>query len=112
MRTLLLLSCAVPLVAQTSAELVNKAAHDLTAGEEQAAVEEYSQAIRLRLDNPDAWAGRGRAYSSLGKYSNAIDDFDQAIRLNPTAALFTDRGFAYGQLGEFDQAIQDFNRTL
>jgi len=50
-------------------------------------VDAYSQAIRRRFDDAGAWTGRGRAYNQLGRYSASIDDFDQAVPLNPKPAL-------------------------
>src|SRR5215469_12890643 len=92
----------------TSADYVQRASQHLKAGQAQLAVDEYSQAIRLRLDSDKAWTGRGRAYNSLGNYSAAIDDFDQAARLNPAnVEAYVERGFAYGRIGRFSDAIQN-----
>src|SRR5215831_21116049 len=108
--TQFLLWLGFPAFAQplTSAAYIEQAAEHLRNGQAQIAVEDYSQAIRLRLDNDVAWIGRGRAYSELGRYSAAIDDFDQAIRLNPAGALpYIERGYAYGHTGDFERAIAD-----
>ena len=110
---------ALPVLAQTatqpltSADYAARAVEHLASGQAQLAVDDYSQAIRLRLDDAGAWTGRGRAYSQLGHYSAAIDDLDQAIRLDPEPALWlVERGYAYGRIGDFERAIQDFDRAL
>ncbi len=49
----------------------------------------------------------------MGAYSEAIRDYDQAIRLNPEVARFyIHRGGAYRKLKKVQQAIADFNRAL
>jgi tetratricopeptide (TPR) repeat protein len=85
----------------------------LAAGHFDQAIENYSQAIRLRLDDPQAWFGRGRALTTAGRFRDAIDDLDQAIHLRPEfIAAYVERGFAYGQAGDFNHGIEDFNRVL
>ena len=43
-----------------------------------------------------------------GQHDRAIQDYDQAIKLNPSYAIaYNNRGFAYGAKGEHDRAIQD-----
>src|SRR5215831_21225436 len=100
----LALAGAVAALAQTetSAGYVERATRHLQSGQPEAAADEFSQAIRLRLDNENAWIGRGKAYTALGRYSAAIDDFDQALRLNPAVPdAYVERGYAYGRVGDF-----------
>ena len=66
------------------------------------AADDFSRAIKLRLDDQNAWKGRGSAYMSMAHYRDAIDDLDQAIRLKPDfLEALIDRGFSQGQLGDF-----------
>ena len=82
-------------------------------GSLQQAAADYSEAIRLRLDNADAWMGRGKARIGLGRYRDAIDDFDQVLRLRPGFVDATlERAFAFGQAGDFSSAVNDFTRVL
>jgi Flp pilus assembly protein TadD len=49
---------------------------------------------------------RGLAHKDAGQLEDAIRDFDQALRLNPSdAAVVTGRGHLYAQKGEFDRAL-------
>jgi tetratricopeptide (TPR) repeat protein len=49
----------------------------------------------------------------LGNYRLAIQDFNRAIHLSPSEALFRfNRGIAFGKGEEFDLAIKDFKRVL
>jgi len=47
------------------------------------AIDDFTQAIKLRLDNFEPYKGRGMAYSAVGKYRDAIDDFTAALSRKP-----------------------------
>ena len=48
------------------------------------------------------------AYSSLGKYTQAIADFNRAIEINPRyGEAYYNRGVVYNRLGNREQAIDD-----
>jgi tetratricopeptide (TPR) repeat protein len=56
---------------------------------------------------------RGTAYDDKGDYDRAIQDYTEAIRLNPNAAsAYYGRGYAYKKKGDYDRAIQDFNEAI
>lgn len=56
---------------------------------------------------------RGRAYYQDRRYDQAIDDFSEAIRLNPkNPESYFNRGDAYDEKGEFDRAIADYDESL
>jgi tetratricopeptide (TPR) repeat protein len=60
-----------------------------------------------------AYNNRGVAYKNLGEYRRAIQDYDQALRLDPGyAVVYSNRGVAYGDLGEYRRAIQDHDQAL
>jgi lipoprotein NlpI len=60
-----------------------------------------------------AFYNRGRAYANKGQYERAIEDLDQAIRLNPNVAqAFSTRGAAYANKGQYDRAIQDYDQAI
>ena len=43
----------------------------------------------------------------------AIEDFDEAIRLNPEDAdAYYNRGVAYGDLGQYEREIQDYDEAI
>jgi len=55
----------------------------------------------------------GNAYHSTREYDKAIENFDQALKLNPNLAeAYNNRGNAYRHKGEFDKAIDDYNKAL
>ena len=55
---------------------------------------------------------RGNMYFELGQYERAIQDYDEAIRLDPEYAnAYYNRGIAYGNLGQQELADRDFARA-
>ncbi len=60
-----------------------------------------------------AYNNRGYAFSDLGEHRRAIEDYDQALRLDPDNALaYNNRGYAYDDLGEYRRAILDYDKAL
>ncbi len=62
-----------------------------------------------------AWAyyNRGIAYYDLGEFARAIEDYDEALRLDPDDGdSYNNRGNAYYKLGEFARAIEDYDEAL
>jgi len=60
-----------------------------------------------------AYNNRGSARNMQGDFDDAIDDFDEAIRLDPQYALaYNNRGSARIGMGDFDHAIEDLNQAI
>jgi len=56
---------------------------------------------------------RGMSLYSRNRYSEAVTEFSEAIRLYPDGAgVYCNRGTAYGQLGRYSEAIADFEKAL
>jgi tetratricopeptide (TPR) repeat protein len=65
----------------------------------------------IRLAQPVE--NRGITYDNKGNYDRAIQNLDEAIRLNPNnAKAFADRGADYNKKGDYDRAIQDLNQAI
>jgi tetratricopeptide (TPR) repeat protein len=61
----------------------------------------------------EAFYNRGVAYDNKGQPDRAIEDYDQAIRLNPNhAKAFYNRGVAYAIKRQHDRAIEDFDHVI
>ena len=73
-----------------------------------------NEAIQLNPNNDIAYNNRGVAYAELGRYEQAIQDFNKAIQLNPNydATAYANRGLAYHDLGQNERAIQDLNKAI
>jgi len=61
----------------------------------------------------EAYDHRGAAYRLQGDSNLAIQDYNQAIKLNPKfAQAYHNRGVAYDHKGDYDRAIQDFDQAI
>src|SRR5216683_211726 len=61
----------------------------------------------------EARNNRGIAFDVKGERDRGIQDFDEAIRLNPDfAEAFYGRGNARVAKGEYDNAIQDYSQAI
>ena len=79
------------------------------------AVECWTEAIELNPNNFLAYESRGYYFhlGSVGRFSEAIDDYTHAINLRPSIAdNYFYRGETYMNLGEIELAKSDFERAL
>jgi lipoprotein NlpI len=59
------------------------------------------------------YGSRAVGYYSKGDFDHAIQDTDQAIRLNANEpSFYYTRGLAHKKKGDFDRAIRDFNEAI
>jgi tetratricopeptide (TPR) repeat protein len=71
------------------------------------------QEITFVEELADAFDRRGAAYRRKGEYDSAIQDYGQAIRLDPnSAAALNNRGRAYNDERKYDRAIQDLDQAV
>ena len=77
-----------------------------------AALESFSRAIELRPD-VEGYRARARAYNSLGQRSDALNDLDRAVRLNPReAGLYAERAELLFRQHAYDLAVADCGKLL
>ena len=77
------------------------------------AIEAYSHAIDLNLDDAGFYNNRGAAYMEKGDFDHAIEDFNKAINLNSDdAGFYNNRGIAYDKKGKVDEAIKEYNIAI
>ncbi|MGL4325246.1 MAG: tetratricopeptide repeat protein, partial [Beijerinckiaceae bacterium] len=76
-------------------------------------ISSLSDKISRSPNDAENYNTRGAAYARVGRYREAMSDFDKAIALNPNhAAALTNRGLAHRQSGRNDQALGDFSRAI
>jgi tetratricopeptide (TPR) repeat protein len=81
-------------------------------GKDDAAIEDYSEAIRLNPKDPEAPYNRGLAYLRSEKYDYAARDFSEAIRIQPrNAAVYVQRGMSRLYQGKEKEAEADFQKA-
>jgi len=87
-----------------------------SAGEYEKAIEKLNEAIRLDSLYAAAYSSRGFAYLHTGQNQQAIQDYDEAIRLAPERVdLYNDyfnRGFVYNAIGQHQRAVEDYNEAI
>jgi len=79
----------------------------------EAAVADFSEAIRLNPAYTNAYNSRGVSYYRQGQHEAAVADFSEAIRLDPAYATpYHNRGLAFAQLNQDEAANADFNKAI
>ena len=69
-----------------------------------------AQSDRLTAED---WYEKGKLQGKAGNYNEAIESYNNAIRLKPDYIYaFMQRGFLYSVLKNFEQAISDFSKTV
>ena len=60
-----------------------------------------------------AFSNRALAYKKKGQWDNAINDYDEAIRLKPDfAEALSNRGNVYRKKGLIERAIEDYDKAI
>lgn len=73
----------------------------------------YNEALKGGARDASLLVSRGCIMNLLGRWHDAIDDFDQAIELQPDNAwTLNHRGYAYAKLSNFEEALTDFSAAL
>jgi protein O-mannosyl-transferase len=62
---------------------------------------------------PFAFANRGYGYYKLGRYDEAVGDYNKTLELDPSdASTYHNRGVSYYRLRQYDLALADYNKAL
>lgn len=79
----------------------------------------YEQAVAYFSDQiaqrptADAYSARARVWCYHGEFDKALDDCNEALKLDPkSASAHSRRGRAWAGKGELDKAIEDFSQAL
>jgi tetratricopeptide (TPR) repeat protein len=73
----------------------------------------FTEKVRANSRDAFALAHRGCAWQVQGEHQKALDDLNEAIRLDPNNfSWFGTRGMAYHGLGEHQRAIDDYGEAL
>jgi tetratricopeptide (TPR) repeat protein len=82
-------------------------------GDNDRAITDYNEAIRLNPTNGLTFNERGLAYKAKGDVDRAIADLNEAIRLNSgNADIHYNRGHMLMEKGDLDRAIADFDEAI
>jgi protein O-mannosyl-transferase len=94
----------------------DRAFHYRTVGDHSAAIDDFSQAIRIAVDAAmpeiyNLYAFRGLTYAEAGQYDKAVADFSAAIALYPHPTYYYQRGLALREMGRAREAEADIARA-
>ncbi|SCU91119.1 LAFA_0F01970g1_1 [Lachancea sp. 'fantastica'] len=79
----------------------------------QLAIQKYTDAIEILPSNAVYYANRAAAHSSLKEYSEAVQDAELAIKVNPAYSKGYSRlGFAQYALGNSEKALEAYKTVL
>ena len=74
------------------------------------AIDDFTRVIHLQ-PNAEVYNYRGTAYFWLKQYPKALDDYNEAIALNPNFAIaYYNRAYVYLELKQKTEAITDFRQ--
>jgi protein O-mannosyl-transferase len=61
---------------------------------------------------PIAYNNRGLAFKESGQRERALDDYEKALALSPSAKTYTNRGILYAEAGDMEKALDDLNKAI
>ncbi|MDR2662502.1 MAG: CHAT domain-containing protein [Treponema sp.] len=109
----LLCLAAVCVFAQDADFYYNRGVDNYQAGDLDAAIADWTEAIRLNPEDAYAYYNRGVAYKNQGDLDRAIADYTAALALNPELAeAYNNRGLAYAAKGDLDRAVADYTAAI
>ena len=77
------------------------------------ALPHHNRAVKHLASNPWAFINRGISHAALKNFTEAIDDFDMAIKLDPTlSAAFGNKGNALFETKLFEQSIEFLDKAI
>jgi tetratricopeptide (TPR) repeat protein len=85
----------------------------LELGKPERAIMYFNKSYELNKGQGLMLNARGLAKYNTGDYTGAVNDYDMAIRLEPTFSLaFNNRGNAKQSLGRYNDALQDYDQAV
>jgi len=79
----------------------------------QEAIADYSEAIKIKSDDPNIYERRAYAEMQMKDYDKALQDYNLAIKLSPEQAKYYQvRALIYQNKGDFKAALADAEKTL
>jgi len=101
----------------TSDDYFNRGLGHLDIGNNEDAIADFTNAIRIEPDYTEAYYKRGNGYLYLENYEDAIADYTRAIRIDPDYAIaYANRGFTKTKIAQtttdYDDALDDYNKAI
>jgi tetratricopeptide (TPR) repeat protein len=82
-------------------------------GENDRAIADYSEAIKLNPKDALPYDNRGTAWRDKGDRARALADYNLAIKINPNnAAAYNNRGNVRREGGDYKRAVADYTEAI
>lgn len=79
----------------------------------EAALQDYDEAIRLNPRFAFAWYNRGNIYRDKNDDDRALTNYSEAIRVDPKYAnAYNNRGEIHHRRGDYERAISDYSEAI
>ncbi|MEG3841200.1 TerD family protein [Microcoleus sp. herbarium14] len=99
--------------AQKAANFSNQGSLKIQKGDIPGAIANFTQALALNQNIPQAYLGLGIATAKQGNKQQAIYNYDRALQFNPNLAeAYFGRGQAYYELGNKQKAIGNYEQAI
>ncbi|MGB7713052.1 MAG: tetratricopeptide repeat protein [Microcoleus sp.] len=100
-------------IAQKAANFSNQGSLKIQKGDLPGAIANFTQALGLNPNIPQAYLGLGIATAKQGNKQQAIYNYDRALQFNPNLAeAYFGRGQVYYELGNKQRAIGDYEQAI
>ena len=77
------------------------------------AIKYYSDATsKAGISKESLYAAKGNCLKTNAQYSDAINAYNQSLKIAETISLYFQRGFCLIQLGQYEEAIKDFTKAI
>lgn len=81
-------------------------------GDYQNARDYLSKAVEIEYDVADYHYALGKADDMIAQYEFALNDFNEAIKIEPLPKYYIERGNTYAKIGEYEKAKADYLKAL
>jgi tetratricopeptide (TPR) repeat protein len=97
---------------KTANDYLLKGTEQSLRGEYERAIETLSKALELDSQNAAAYWHRGIAFLESGQVEQALQDFGESLRLEPSALCYYNRALAWMSKGEVERALCDLDEAI
>jgi Tfp pilus assembly protein PilF len=102
---------AAPALGQDIKSLTDKGIEECNAGKFDQAISTFTQALKQKPDST-LYVLRGKTYTAKNQYAQALQDFEQALKLNPgNGQAYFGRAMVYVYQENFDQALENLEKA-
>ena len=76
------------------------------------ALDAYRRAAELQPNDPGPWSGLGLIYQAQGDLSQAIGNYEHAVRLGENATAYSNLGLVYYSAGRYAEAVEAWQHAV